>query len=130
MLAHVLLIFIAYVVLAIRRKNSIVTGEAKVSQFKVRHEEPSSSVNAANNIMNQFEAPVLFHIVIICLFVTAGVSYLTLTLAWIFAALRYAHAYIHLTTNKLKWRNMTFRVGLLVLLILWVVFAVHIAGWI
>lgn len=128
MLAHVLLVFIVYVVLAIRRKGSITSGEAKVQQFKQRHTEPDSSVNAANNIMNQFEAPVLFHTVCICLFVTAGASFLTVTLAWIFVLLRYAHAYIHLTTNKLKWRNMTFRVGLLVLFILWVIFALHIAG--
>lgn len=128
MLAHVLLVFIVYVVLAIRRGASVTTGEAKVQQFKGRLDEPASSVTAANNIMNQFELPVLFHTVCICLFVTSGASYLTLTLAWIFAILRYVHAYIHLTSNKLKWRNMTFRVGLLFLLVLWVVFALHIAG--
>lgn len=128
MLAHVLLVFIVYVVLAIRRGASVRSGEARVQQFKGRAEEPSSSVTAANNIMNQFELPVLFHTACICLYVTAGASYLALTLAWIFAILRYAHAAIHLTTNKLKWRNMTFRVGLLVLVALWVVFTLHISG--
>lgn len=128
MLAHVLLVFIVYVVLAIRRRGSIVTGEAKIQQFKVRTEEPASSVTAANNIMNQFELPILFHVVVIALFVTAGVGVLTLTLAWLFAALRYAHAYVHLTSNKLKWRNMTFRTGLMVLFVLWVAFALHLAG--
>lgn len=128
MLAHVLLVFIVYIVLAIRRGASVKTGEAKVQQFKGRAEEPASSVTAANNIMNQFELPVLFHTACICLFVTAGTSVLTLTLAWIFALLRYAHAYVHLTTNKLKWRNMLFRVGLLSLLALWIVFALHLAG--
>ena len=59
---------------------------------------------------------------------TAGASYLTVILAWLFALLRYAHAYIHLTSNKLRWRNMTFRVGLLVLVVLWVAFTLHIAG--
>jgi hypothetical protein len=128
MLAHVLLVFIVYLVLATRRRASIVSGEAKIQQFKVRNEEPASSVTAANNIMNQFELPILFHVVIICLYVTAGISTLALVLAWVFAALRYAHAYVHLTTNKLKWRNMTFRVGLVVLFGLWVVFALHLAG--
>jgi hypothetical protein len=128
MLAHLLLVFIVYIVLAIRRGGAVKTGEAKVNQFKGRYEEPSSSVTAANNIMNQFELPVLFHTACICLYVTAGASYLTVTLAWLFALLRYAHAYIHLTSNKLKWRNMTFRVGLLVLVILWIAFTLHIAG--
>lgn len=128
MLAHVLLVFIVYIVLAIRRGGAVTTGEAKVSQFKGRYEEPDRSVTAANNIMNQFELPVLFHTCCICLYVTNGASFLTVTLAWGFALLRYAHAYIHLTSNKLKWRNMTFRVGLLLLVILWVVFALHIGG--
>lgn len=128
MLAHVLLIFIVYTVLAIRRGGAVKSGEAKVNQFKGRYEEPASSVTAANNIMNQFELPVLFHTVSICLYVTNGANYLTLTLAWLFALLRYAHAYVHLTTNKLKWRNMLFRVGVLVLAILWFWFALHIAG--
>jgi hypothetical protein len=30
--------------------------------------------------------------------------------------------------NKIRWRNMSFRVGLLILLILWIAFALHIAG--
>ena len=58
--------FIVYVVLAIRRGGAVKTGEAKVNQFKGRYEEPSSSVTAANNIMNQFELPVLFHTACIC----------------------------------------------------------------
>lgn len=128
MLSHVLLVFIVYVVLAIRRGASVTTGEAKVQQFKGRMEEPASSVTAANNIMNQFELPVLFHTACICLYVTNGATYLTVALAWAFALLRYAHAYIHLTTNKLKWRNMTFRVGLLFLVLLWIAFTLHIAG--
>ena len=128
MLAHVLLVFIVYVVLAIRRGAAVETGEAKVSQFKGRLDEPSSSVTAANNIMNQFELPVLFHTCCICLYVTQGSNYLTLILAWAFALLRYAHAYVHLTSNNIRWRNMTFRVGVLVLVILWIWFALHIAG--
>jgi len=128
MLAHVLLVFIVYIVLGQRRGGALKTGEARVGQFKGRLDEPESSITAANNIMNQFEAPVLFHTVCIALFVTAGASYLTVTIAWLFALLRYAHSYVHLTTNKIRWRNMTFRVGLLMLLILWIVFALHIAG--
>lgn len=127
-IAHVLLVVIVYVVLAIRRKGAVESGEAEVRQFKGRLEEPSRSMTVANNLMNQFEAPVLFHVVCISLFVTSGVSYLTVVLAWLFIFFRYAHAYVHLTSNKIKWRNMTFRVGLVFLLVLWVVFALHIAG--
>jgi len=128
MLGHVLLVFIVYVVLAIRRGGAVKSGEIKVNQFKGRMEEPSSSMTAANNILNQFEAPVLFHICCICLYVTAGSSILTVTLAWLFVIARYVHAYVHLTSNKIKWRNQSFRLGLLFLAILWIVFALHLAG--
>lgn len=127
MLAHVLLVFIVYIVLAIRRGAAVKTGEAKVQQFKGRSDEPSSSVTAANNVMNQFELPVLFHTVCICLYVTQGVTLASLILAWIFAGLRYPHAWVHLTSNKLRWRNSLFRLGVMSLLVLWIVFAYHLA---
>ncbi|MGE0280049.1 MAG: MAPEG family protein [Rhizobiaceae bacterium] len=127
MICHVLLVVIVYVVLGIRRRGAVESGEAVVHQFKGRYEEPARSVTVANNLMNQFEAPVLFHICCLCLYVTAGVSIFTVTLAWLFILFRYIHAYVHLTSNKIRWRNMSFRVGLLILLILWIAFAAHIA---
>jgi hypothetical protein len=57
-----------------------------------------------------------------------AVNVFTVTLAWLFILFRYIHAYVHLTSNKIRWRNMSFRVGLLILLILWIAFALHIAG--
>lgn len=128
MIAHVALIFAAYVVLGIRRGDALRTGEAKVTQFKGRFEEPTSSATAANNILNQFEAPVMFHIVCVCLFITVGVGTVAVVLAWLFVLSRYIHAYVHLTSNTIKWRNQSFRLGLLILLILWIWFALHIAG--
>lgn len=128
MVAHALLVFIVYTVLAIRRGHAVKSGEAKVQQFKGRTQEPESSFTAANNLMNQFELPVLFHVVCLAVFVTAGSSYLTVVLAWLFVVSRYAHAYVHLTTNKLKHRNMLFRGGVLTLFVLWVCFALHLAG--
>ncbi len=127
MLAHVALVFIVYVVLAIRRGGAVKSGEADVRQFKGRADEPASSVTAANNVMNQFELPVLFHTGCICFYVTNGVTMPALVLAWIFAGLRYPHAWVHLTSNKLRWRNSLFRLGVVTLLVLWIVFAYHLA---
>lgn len=123
MLAHVLLVFVVYTVLAIRRGAAVKTGEANVKQFKGRADEPASSVTAANNVMNQFELPVLFHTACLSFFAIQGVSTAVLAFAWAFALLRYAHAWVHLTTNKLRWRNMLFRVGVLALFVMWALFA-------
>ncbi|MGE0501638.1 MAG: MAPEG family protein [Rhizobiaceae bacterium] len=128
MLAHVVLVYIVYVVLGIRRRDVVVTGKAKAQAYKQRATEPEGSMNTANNLMNQFEAPVLFHICCLALHATAGVGYFILALAWLFALSRYLHAYVHLTTNKLKHRNYAFRFGLAVLALMWIWLALHLAG--
>ena len=128
MLGHVLLVFVVYVVLGIRRRNVVVSGEAKAQAYKQRATEPDGSMTAANNLMNQFEAPVLFHVACLALHATAGVTWVTLTLAWLFVLTRYAHAWVHLTTNKLKRRNYAFRTGLLLLALIWILFALRLAG--
>lgn len=128
MLAQVLLVYIVYVVMAKRRYGSVRSGNAKASQFKVRGAEPEVSATVSNNLMNQFELPVLFHVLCLALYVTNGVNYLTLILMWVFVISRYAHAWVHLTSNRLLLRRNTFVVGVVVLGACWIWFALHIAG--
>jgi len=128
MLAHVLLVYIVYAVMAKRRYGAVRSGEAKASQFKVRGSEPDASATVSNNLMNQFELPVLFHVLCLALYVTNGVNYLTLILMWIFVISRYAHAWVHLTSNRLPLRQNAFAAGVVVLGLCWVWFALHIAG--
>lgn len=128
LLAQVLLVYIVYAVLSVRRRNAVRSGEARINQFKTRAAEPESSITAANNIINQFELPVLFYVVCLSLYVTTGVSYVALVLAWLFVASRYAHAWFHLTTNRIKFRSRAFILGVALLAILWIWFALHLAG--
>jgi len=127
-LAHVLLVYIVYLVMARRRYFAVKSGEAKVGQYKVRSTEPASSVTVANNLINQFELPVLFHALCLALFVTNGVNYLTLALAWIFILSRYVHAWVHLTSNRVMLRSRAFFFGAVVLLLAWIWFAFHLLG--
>ena len=127
-LAHVLLIYIVYGVMGRRRYFAVKSGEAKVGQYKVRSTEPSSSVTVANNLINQFELPVLFYVLCLVLHLTNGVNYLTLALMWIFVASRYFHAWVHLTSNNLLLRSRSFFVGAVILLVAWIWFALHLLG--
>lgn len=126
LLAHVLLIYIVYGVMGRRRYVAVKSGEAKVGQYKVRSTEPSSSVTVANNLINQFELPVLFYVLCLVLHLTNGVNYLTLALMWIFVASRYFHAWVHLTSNNLLLRSRSFFVGAVILLVAWIWFALHL----
>ncbi|MDG4908403.1 MAPEG family protein [Mesorhizobium sp. WSM4898] len=128
MLAQVLLVYIVYLVMLKRRYLAVKSGEAKISQYKVRSTEPASSVTVANNLINQFELPVLFHVLCLALFVTNGVNYLTLTLTWLFVVTRYVHAWVHLTRNYLLHRSRAFFLGAGILLVAWIWFALHLLG--
>ncbi|AGB46902.1 hypothetical protein Mesau_04571 [Mesorhizobium australicum WSM2073] len=125
-LAHVLLIYIVYIVMGRRRYFAVKSGEAKVGQYKVRSTEPASTVTVANNLINQFELPVLFYVLCLTLHMTNGVNYITLALMWIFVASRYFHAWFHLTSNKLLVRNRSFVLGAVVLALGWIWLALHL----
>jgi hypothetical protein len=128
MLAHVLLVYIVYAVMAQRRFGAIRAGKVRASQFKVRGTEPEVSATVSSNLMNQFELPVLFHVLCLALYVTDGVNYLTLLLLWVFVLSRYVHALVHLTSNRLLQRHLAFVAGAVVLGLCWILFALHIAG--
>lgn len=128
MLAQVLLVYIVYVVLGQRRQQAVASGEAKVSQFKLRTSEPEMSATAANSVANQFELPVLFYAACLSLYVTEGVAYVSVALAWLFVVTRYAHAWFHLGANRIKFRRRAFIAGWLALALMWIWFALRLAG--
>jgi hypothetical protein len=125
-IAHVLLVFIVYGLLSLRRTAAIKAGNVKLSDFRANRHEPRESVFVNNNLLNQFQLPVLFYIVCVCLYVTAGNSMVTLLLAWLFVISRYVHAAVHVTTNRMPYRQSAFAVGYVVLGLLWLWFALHL----
>lgn len=128
MLGQVLLIYIIYALLGRRRFGPLLAGSTKPREFSNRGEEPAGSVTVSNNLLNQFELPVLFFVLCPTLYVTNGVNYLSLILAWLFVALRFCHAGVHLTSNRLGLRSGLFAAGYVVLGIGWIVFALHIGS--
>jgi hypothetical protein len=128
MLAQVLLVYGVYVLIFFRRRQAIRAGSVKVSQFRENRDEPPESLFARNNLTNQFELPVLFYAACLGLFVTGGAGTLALTLAWLFVASRYVHAYIHTTSNRIRFRQPAFTAGYLALGLMWIWFALHLLG--
>lgn len=126
-LAQVLLIYVIYLTVSARRIGAIKAGTAKPSDFKVPSIEPEPSATAVRNLSNQFELPVLFFAACLSLFVTGGAGTVALVAAWAFVLVRAAHAYVHLTSNKVLLRRRLFIVSLAVNLVQWLLLAVHIA---
>jgi len=126
MIAHVLLIYLIYLLISRRRVAAVKAGHAKASQFRENQDEPAESLFVRNNLENQFELPMLFYPCCLALFVTGGTSFLTVALAWLFVLSRYGHAFIHVTTNRLRHRYLAFVFGLLTLGVMWSVLALHL----
>lgn len=126
MIAHVALVFIVYYLTFARRRTAVASGKARVSQFRENLNEPAESLFARNNLVNQFELPVLFHVVCLALYVTNGASIVPLVLAWIFVISRYVHTYVHVTSNRIRYRQPAFVLGFLMVAVLWIWLALHL----
>jgi hypothetical protein len=127
-LAHMLLICVLYMVLGWCRWRAVATGEAKSDQFKVRTQEPARSVAVSNNLMNQYELPVLFYVLCLGFFVTNGVSDLVLLLAWLFVLARCVHSVVHVAWNDIRYRGRSFGIGFVLVIALAICFGLHLAG--
>lgn len=77
------------------------------------HEDawPDSVVQVSNCVRNQFEAPVLFYVLVILLWLTNGVNLYAHVFAWAFVASRIVHAYIHVGVNDVPRRRVAFIIG-------------------
>jgi hypothetical protein len=125
--AHALLVFVLYGLLGWRRARAVRAGGVELEAFRENRGEPAESLVVKNSIANQFELPVLFHTVCILMYITESDNIATLGLAWLFVASRYAHAYVHITSNRLSHRSLLFALGFVLLVILWVWLAVWMA---
>lgn len=127
MIAHMALVIGLYALLGLRRKDAVSKGSAKVSQFRENLQEPPESLFVRNSLNNQFELPPFFHIVCLALFVTQGVGMAAVVGAWLFVASRYVHAFIHVTSNRIRFRQPAFTAGFVLLAVLWGLLAFHLA---
>lgn len=127
LVAHAVLVFILYGLLGWRRHFVVKSGLVQLEQFRENRDEPVESLVVRNAIANQFELPVLFHAGSIILFVTQADNLPAVILAWIFVVLRYAHAFVHVTSNNLRYRSPLFALGFLALVGLWVWLGVWLA---
>ena len=90
------------------------------------YEEPEKLAAYSRHLVNLFEAPLLFYVIIMMAFVTGQSGDLLLGLAWAYFVLRMIHSYVHLTSNVVLTRFRIFVISMLVLSTLWVVVLTNI----
>jgi hypothetical protein len=89
---------------------------------------PDDAAKRAANYHNQFQAPVLFYAVVAFALITRGADAVMIVLAWLFVLTRIAHAAIHIGPNKVRWRSPAFALGFLIVTLMWIKLAIHVAS--
>lgn len=118
------LVYLLYMLLGYRRRKMLKSGKVRASDYRENRGEPTESLIVKNSLANQYELPVLFYACCILLYMTEADNLIALVLAWIFVALRYVHAFVHVTSNDLRYRSPLFAAGYVVLGAMWVWLAV------
>ena len=121
---------VVLLLIPIARVRSARRREIVVDDFKYG-ESPAvpPAVSIPNrNYMNLLELPMLFYVVCIVLYVTAGASTTTIALAWAFVALRVVHSLIHLSYNHVVHRLAAFTASNVALVMLWMAAGFHLGA--
>ena len=124
---QVLMTFVIGFLLAGVRTPLLTSGEVRPEAISLRQPNwPPRALQFGYSFQNQFELPLLFYVLTILAMITKHADLLFVVLAWVFVLSRLAHAYVHVTSNNLRFRGMFFAIGALVLAIMWLIFIVKI----
>jgi hypothetical protein len=84
---------------------------------------PPRVTQIGNCFSNQFEIPVLFYVLIALALPLRHADLFIVLMSWVFVALRFIHAGIFVTSNNMRQRALVWFAGVLVLLAMWLYFA-------
>jgi hypothetical protein len=129
MLALVLLTGGVLIVLFRSRVRMVREGLAPVSYFRVFQgsPEPEFAAKPARHFTNLFEAPTLFYAACLTAMVAGVAGTAVVALAWGYVAMRYLHAYIHLGSNRVRYRMRAYFASWLLLVVMWIYVAASVA---
>ena len=106
------------------RVAAVKSGEVKLEDIALGQKAwPDRVTQISNAYANQFEMPVLFYPLVVLAIMTRRVDMVLVVGAWLFALSRLAHAFIHVTSNRIRARFNAFTFGVFVLLAMWAWFA-------
>ena len=109
------------------RRQALVGGETKIRDIALGQPNwPTRATQIGNCFKNQFELPLLFYILIALALPLRHADLIIVLLSWVFVVTRFVHAGVFVTSNDLGRRSIAWLAGVLVLLVMWLYFAVRI----
>jgi hypothetical protein len=124
---EVILTFVLMLQMGALRRADYSSGAVKADDIALREPRwPQRTTQAANAFSNQFELPVLFYVLTILAWDTRHAGILFVVLAWIFVICRVLQAYVHVTSNVVRYRGLFFSIGAVVLMIMWALYIIEV----
>ena len=113
--------------MGIGRSRAVASGAVKSADVSLRQPNwPTRITQIGNCFANQFEIPMLFYVLIALALPLRHADLIIVMLSWIFVVTRFAHAGIFVTSNDLRTRSLAWFAGALVVLAMWIYFALRI----
>ena len=121
------LTFALLIAMAGLRRQTLVSGETKIRDIALGEPNwPTRATQVGNCYRNQFELPVLFYALIALALPLRHADLFIVLMSWIFVITRLIHAGVFVTSNDLGRRSVAWLAGALVLLVMWLYFAIRI----
>jgi hypothetical protein len=109
------------------RRSALVSRETQIRDIALGQPNwPTRATQVGNCYRNQFELPVLFYVLIAIALPIRHADLVIVMLSWVFVVCRFVHAGIFVSSNDLGQRSMAWLSSALVLLAMWVYFALKI----
>jgi hypothetical protein len=113
--------------MAVTRGKALSGGEVKFRDVALRkHNWPVRTAQIGDCFANQFELPVLLYVLIAIALPIRHADLIIVMLSWVFVVTRFAHAGIFVTSNDVRTRSLAWFAGALVLLAMWLYFALKL----
>ena len=120
----VALVFILLFWMGKERRGALVARDVQMKDIALDELNwPKQATQLANCLKNQFEFPVLFYVLVALALPLRQADLMFVLLSWVFVVTRYVHAGIFVSSNNVKHRSLAFFAGVLVLLVMWILFA-------
>ena len=106
------------------RRQTLVSGETRIRDIALGEPNwPTRATQVGNCYRNQFELPVLFYVLIALALPLRHADLFIVLMSWVFVVTRLVHAGVFVSSNDLGRRSSAWIAGALVLLVMWLYFA-------
>ena len=106
------------------RVQAIRSGTTKVRDIALGQPGwPEQATKVITAYQNQLQLPVLYYVLVALVLLVAPATPGMVVLSWLFVVSRLLHALIHVTTNNVPRRFLVFVTGVVILTLMWLLFA-------